>query len=94
MKHHIIVKFNALVTDKPALEQEIALLFQKASEIPGVHGAHLFPNCVPLPNRFDLMIVVDMNAEALENWNQSALHHQWKDEYGKYVLSKAIFDCE
>lgn len=94
MKHHIIVKYNALVTDKPAMEQKIAALFSSASQIPGVSGAALYPNCVPLENRFDLMIVVEMEKEALENWNKSALHQQWKEEYGKYILSKAIFDCE
>ncbi len=94
MKHHIIVKYNALVTDKRQMEQQIAALFSQASLIPGVHGAALYPNCIPLENRFDLMIVVEMDKDALENWNKSALHLQWKDEYGKYILSKAIFDCE
>ncbi len=94
MKHHIIVKYNALVTDKSAMEKEIAALFSSAKEIPGVSGAFLYPNCIPLENRFDLMIVVEMEKEALENWNHSALHLQWKEQYGKYILSKAIFDCE
>ncbi len=94
MKHHIIVKYNALVTDKPALEKEIARLFSAAKEIPGVEGATLYPNCIPLENRFDLMIVVEMAKEALPNWNASALHLQWKEEYSKYILSKAIFDCK
>ena len=94
MKHHIIVKYNALVTDKKAMETEIQALFAAAKEIPGVQGAALFPNCIPLENRFDLMIVVEMEKDALENWNKSALHLQWKEEYGKYIQSKAIFDCE
>lgn len=94
MKHHIIVKYNALVTDKPAMEQEIAALFSAAGEIPGVTGAFLYPNCIPLENRFDLMIVVEMEKEALEMWNRSQLHLKWKEQYGKYILSKAIFDCE
>ncbi len=94
MKHHIIVKYNALVTDKEALQKDIAALFASAREIPGVSGARLFPNCIPLENRFDLMIVVDMEKEALPNWNTSALHLKWKEEYGKFIQSKAIFDCE
>ena len=94
LKHHIIVKYNALVTDKPAMEQEIAALFSTAGEIPGVTGAFLYPNCIPLENRFDLMIVVEMEKEALEMWNRSQLHLKWKEQYGKYILSKAIFDCE
>jgi hypothetical protein len=94
LKHHIIVKYNALVTDKEAMQHRIAALFASANQIPGVSGAFLYPNCIPLENRFDLMIVVEMEKEALENWNKSALHLQWKEEYGKYILSKAIFDCE
>ena len=94
LKHHIIVKYNAQVTDKEALQKDIAALFASAREIPGVSGARLFPNCIPLENRFDLMIVVEMEKDALENWNKSALHLQWKEEYGKYIQSKAIFDCE
>lgn len=94
MKHHIIVKYNALVTDKKAIETDIQALFSAAKEIPGVQGATLFPNCIPLENRFDLMIVVEMEKEALPNWNESALHHQWKEQYGRFILSKAIFDCE
>lgn len=94
MKHHIIVKYNALVTDKKAIETDIQALFAAAKEIPGVQGATLFPNCIPLENRFDLMIVVEMEKEALPNWNESALHHQWKEQYGRFILSKAIFDCE
>ena len=88
------MKYNALVTDKEALQKDIAALFASAREIPGVSGARLFPNCIPLENRFDLMIVVDMEKEALPNWNTSALHLKWKEEYGKFIQSKAIFDCE
>ena len=77
LKHHIIVKYNALVTDKEAMQQKITALFASANQIPGVSGAFLYPNCIPL-----------------ENWNKSALHLQWKEEYGKYIQSKAIFDCE
>lgn len=94
MKHHIIVKYNGLVHDKAAMEKEIAALFSAASDIPGVDGAFLYPNCIPLENRFDLMIVVEMDRNALENWNRSALHLQWKEQYGKFIQSKAIFDCE
>ncbi len=94
MKHHIIVKYNALVTDKEALQKDIAALFASAREIPGVLCARLYPNCIPLENRFDLMIVVDMEKEALPNWNTSALHLKWKEDYGKFIQSKAIFDCE
>lgn len=94
MKHHIIVKYNALVTDKPALEKEISALFAAATDIPGINGVFLYPNCIPLENRFDLMIVLEMDKEALPAWNTSPLHLKWKEEYGRFIQSKAIFDCE
>lgn len=94
MKHHIIVKYNALVTDKKAMQTEIEHFFAPATEINGVHGVFFYPNCIPVENRFDLMIVMEMEKEALTNWNTSPLHLQWKEQYGRYILSKAIFDCE
>ncbi|MBQ9944747.1 MAG: hypothetical protein IJO67_10350 [Clostridia bacterium] len=94
MKHHIIVKYNALVTDKQAMQAEIEQFFAPAGEIEGVHRVSFYPNCIPVENRFDLMIVLEMDKEALPNWNTSKLHLQWKEQYGRYILSKAIFDCE
>ncbi len=94
MKHHIIIKYNALVTDKQKMQAEIENFFSPATEIDGVYGVCFYPNCIPLENRFDLMIVLEMDKAALPNWNASALHLQWKEQYGRYILSKAIFDCE
>lgn len=94
LKHHIIVKYNALVTDKQAMQAEIEQFFAPAGEIEGVHRVSFYPNCIPVENRFDLMIVLEMDKEALPNWNTSKLHLQWKEQYGRYILSKAIFDCE
>lgn len=94
MKHHIIIKYNALVTDKQAMQTEIEGFFAPATKIEGIHGISFYPNCIPVENRFDLMIVLEMEKEALQNWNTSALHVQWKEQYGRYILSKAIFDCE
>ena len=38
--------------------------------------------------------VLDMDKEALPNWDASAVHHQWKGEYGALIEKKAIFDYE
>jgi len=94
LKHHIIIKYNALVEDKQNMQEEIRQFFAPATEIEGVHGVFFYPNCIPLENRFDLMIVLEMEKDALANWNTSSLHLQWKEQYGRYILSKAIFDCE
>lgn len=94
MRHHIIVKYTDQVTDKAVLAKEITALFAPAAEIPGVYGADVTPNVIDRPNRYDLMIVVRMDKDALPTWDASELHHRWKAEYGHLVAAKTIFDCE
>ena len=94
MKHHIIVKWNDRVTDRAALMEELEQLFSEAPEVEGVRGASLIPNCVDRPNRYDLMIVLEMEKDALPFWDASEVHLRWKEKYGGLVGSKAIFDCE
>ena len=92
MKHCIIVKYNDTVTDKAALLEEIKTLFAPCAHIPGVHGLLFCPTATDFPNRYDLMIALDMDREALEAFNASEVHHVWKRDYAKYLASKAIFD--
>ncbi|MDO4741167.1 MAG: hypothetical protein Q4A66_10900 [Eubacteriales bacterium] len=94
MKHHIIVKYTPDVTDKKALLEKIKALYSGAAQIPGVHGVEFKENCIARENRYDLMIVLDMDEAALPNWDASEIHHRWKDDYGCLVAKKAIFDCE
>ena len=93
MKHHIIVKFTE-GTDVQALLQPVQAIFDETLEIPGVHGVELKANCIDRPNRYDLMIVIDMDEEALPAYDASEPHHRWKEEYGAITAKKAIFDCE
>ena len=93
MKHHIIVKFTE-GTDVAALLEPVREIFARTLEIPGVHGVELKPNCVDRPNRCDLMIVIDMDREALPVYDASEPHHQWKRDYADRIAQKAIFDCE
>ena len=65
-----------------------------AAEIDGVRGVEFKENCIERENRYDLMIVLEMDEEALPSWDASEIHHRWKDEYGHLVAKKAIFDCE
>ena len=93
MKHHILVKFVE-GADAAALLEPIRAVFAPLLELPGIHGLELKPNCVARPNRYDLMIVLDMDPEALPVYDASEPHLRWKRDYGDLVAKKAIFDCE
>ena len=94
MRHHIIVKFNEQATDKAALLEEVTVLFAESTSIPGVHGYSVHPNVVARSNRYDMMIIMDMDKEALAAYDVSEPHLRWKSVYGNVVEKKAIFDCD
>ncbi len=94
MNHCIIAKFNASVTDKPAAIASVKALFASAAPVEGVHGITIQENCVARDNRYDLMIVVEMDKAALPNWDASEIHHRWKEQFGGMLEKKAIFDYE
>lgn len=107
MKHYIIVKWNKERLHLPAqtrngqegraledLYQGIAALFQQSLELEGVHEVSFHPSVIDMPNRYDLMICVEMDREALERFDASGIHARWKAEYGRYLEAKAIFDCD
>lgn len=92
MKHYIIVKYNDSVPDKSALTPGISALFEPCKNIAGIHGVRIFQCVTDFPNRYDIMIVLDMEKDALSAFNASEIHHNWKRDYTKYMESKAIFD--
>lgn len=94
MKHHILVKWNEQITDKAALLPEIEQVFSGVMTVPGVHGYSLHPNVIDRPNRYDLLICIDMEQEALPVYDACDAHHLWKERYGARIDKKAIFDCE
>ncbi len=94
MKHHIIVKFNSSAPKVSVIEPEIRTLFEKALCMDGIHGLEIKTNIVHRPNRYDMMIILDMESEALERYDSSDYHLQWKNQYGKFIERKAIFDSE
>ncbi len=94
MLHHILVKWNSGVTDKAALLPEIDVLFQRVLDVPGVHAVTLHPNVIDRPNRYDLLICIRMDRDALPAYDSCSAHHAWKDRYGSLIEKKAIFDCE
>ena len=93
MKHCIIVKFIE-GTDYRALEKPVLGIFEETLSIPGIHGVELRLSNSDRPNRYDMMIVMDMEKDALPAYDVSEPHLRWKTEYGGLVAKKAIFDCD
>ena len=94
MKHFILAKFRPEIADKASLMEPIRALFSEAADIPGVRGADVYPCCIDRENRYDIMIVLDMDRDALPLYDVSQMHHAWKEQYGGLLEKKAIFDCE
>lgn len=96
MKHHIIVKFVPEVgcEKKSKICDEVLELFDNLKSIEGIREVEIKKNCIDRPNRYDMMILIDMDKEALPVYDESVWHKKWKADYGKYVQEKAIFDCE
>ena len=93
MKHHIIVKFTE-GTDYRALAAPIRSIFEQTLSIPGIRSVDVRLSNSERPNRYDMMIVIDMDKDALGAYDVSEPHLRWKAEYGERVAKKAIFDCE
>ena len=91
MKHYIITKFKE-DCDWKAMVPQIRELFEGLIGIPGIHGVEVKPCCVDRANRYHVMIEIDMEREALEAYDHSSWHQQWKDQYGGLLEKKAIFD--
>ena len=92
MKHCILVKFIKSIDWQSELSK-IATIFDSIN-INGVHKTEYLVNCIDRDNRYDLLIRIDMEKEALEKYDMSENHHIWKESYSKYIEKKAIFDYE
>lgn len=93
MKHYIIVKFNQNVK-KEKLINPIKELFQKARDIKEIIKVDIYESNMDLPNRYDLMIKMDLSKKALEEFDNGEIHKEWKESFGKYIMNKTIFDCD
>lgn len=91
MRHHILVKWKNEVNPELA---PIRSIFDKTLALPGVHSVSLHPNVIDRSNRYDLLILICMDKEALEAYDACPAHHEWKDNYSDMIEKKAIFDCE
>ncbi|MCI2047331.1 MAG: Dabb family protein [Faecalibacterium sp.] len=95
MRHCILVKFNEAVTDKTALCAEIERFWAKSTaEMAEVESVVCRRNVVARPNRYDLLIRLEIAPEKLAAYDASAQHAAWKAQYGKLLAQKAIFDYE
>lgn len=93
MKHYIIVKFNEN-TEKEKLINPIKELFKRAIDIKEIEKVDIYESNIDLPNRYDLMIKMELSETALKNFDNSEIHKKWKEEFEKYIISKTIFDCD
>lgn len=94
MLHYILVRYNDRAADRENLLQEIAALFDGALELPGVEEVRIHTAVVESPTRYDLMIVMRMQKDALAAFDASPIHRAWKERFARYIDAKAIFDCE
>lgn len=93
MEHYIIVKFTE-GTDVKALVEPVRAIFEETLEIPGIQKLDIRTSNSDIENRYDLMIRIDMDKEALPAYAASEPHLRWKKEYGSRIAKKAIFDCD
>ncbi|MBO7520501.1 MAG: hypothetical protein J6T73_06965 [Clostridia bacterium] len=93
MKHYIIVKFKQGFDYNSSIA-DITAIFKKTLEIEGVNSVLVKPSNSERENRYDLMIEMDMEKEALPLYDVSSPHVFWKEKYGGYIDKKAIFDCD
>lgn len=94
INHYIIVKWNNLLENKDSIVEEVKRIFDKTLSIDGVHKVEVLKNVINRENRFDLMIKIEMEKEALDLYDKSEPHKEWKEKFNKFILSKTIFDSE
>ena len=94
MLHHILVKLKEPPADREAFRREVEGVFEGSLSIPGVHSLKVLSNVIDRSNRYDLMIVIAMDREALPLYDASEAHLRWKADYGHLIEKKAIFDCD
>ena len=79
MKHYIIAKLKEGV-DKYALVDPVTEIFKKTLAIPRIHGVKVKPCCIDRPNRYDLMIEIEMERRLTETEQRSKSNTHRIDE--------------
>ena len=93
MQHYIIVKFNENI-EKEEIINHIKELFKRTNQIKEIKKLEIFESNMNLPNRYDLMIKMELSQKALNEFDNSDIHKEWKEKFEKYIMSKTIFDCD
>jgi len=93
MKHCIIVKFKDDFNWKESIN-DIKTIFNETLNIKGITKIDYLLTNTDIKNRSHIAIVITMKKEALEEYKISKAHLLWKEKYGLYILSKAIFDFD
>lgn len=93
LKHYIIVKFKEEI-NAGSLTAPITELFRRLTEMDGIYDIKIHTSCIDRPNRYDLMIEINMDKAALDRYDSCEVHKEWKRTYSDMIESKAIFDCE
>jgi len=96
MKHCILVKYKESVDEarKEQLRSEIQALFGQLLPMDGIYKVELIPNVTSLPNRYDLLIRIEMDSAVMSAYYETEVHRRWKREYGELLDKKAIFDYQ
>ena len=90
MKHYIIVKFKNNYNYKYEINN-IKNLFDEAKKIDGIEEITIKSSNSNRENRFDLMIEMELTFDGLQSFDNSSIHYDWKNNYGKYIENKTIF---
>ena len=87
MKHYIIVKFNENV-EKEKLINPIKELFQKAMNIKEIVKVDIYESSMDLPNRYDLMIKMDLSKAALSKMKITNLEYENAYKEAKDLMNR------
>ncbi|MDO4940928.1 MAG: Dabb family protein [Erysipelotrichaceae bacterium] len=93
MKHYIILKFKKDV-DYHQLLPDISSTLEELKAIKGIRNVSIYTNCIFRDNRYDLMIEIEMDKDALPIYDASLTHQKLKQIYNPYLENKTIFDHE
>ena len=93
MRHFIIIKLKDRSTRSEIAEKARAI-FERTLQIDGVESVEVHENCVDRPNRYDIMIEMNMRPEVLPVYDASEPHLEWKRFCDPLLEKKTVFDCE
>ena len=93
MRHYIIIKLKDR-SKRDEIAARAEEIFSQTLSIPGVETLSVRKSCSDKSNRFDVMIEIGLEPQALPVYDASEPHQRWKAYCDPYLESKTIFDCE